>query len=163
MRIYVASSWRNAYQPAVVERLREEGFEVYDFRNPPGRTGFAWSDIDPEWQKWDTYQYVNALCHPVAIAGFKSDMDALRDCDAVVLVLPSGRSAALEAGWACGAGKPVHVLQPEPCEPELMLAMCTNIHVRIDTVVSELRRGEIERATDGFSGDGVYREREAGR
>ena len=34
MKIYVASSWRNAQQPAVVARLREAGHEVYDFRNP---------------------------------------------------------------------------------------------------------------------------------
>ena len=40
-RIYVASSWRNQYYPAVVTRLREAGHEVYDFRNPPhGGTGF---------------------------------------------------------------------------------------------------------------------------
>ena len=34
MNIYVASSWRNAYQPEVVARLRSEGHSVYDFRNP---------------------------------------------------------------------------------------------------------------------------------
>ena len=34
-RIYVASSWRNKYFPEVVECLRAEGHEVFDFRNPP--------------------------------------------------------------------------------------------------------------------------------
>ena len=46
-RIYVASSWRNKYQPEVVAALRKEGHEVYDFRNPkdnPG--GFHWADVD---------------------------------------------------------------------------------------------------------------------
>ena len=33
-KIYVASSWRNEYYPEVVEKLREAGHEVYDFRNP---------------------------------------------------------------------------------------------------------------------------------
>ena len=52
-RIYVASSWRNAQQPEIVEALRFEGYEVYDFRNPaPGNTGFAWSEIDREWLGW---------------------------------------------------------------------------------------------------------------
>ena len=32
-RIYVASSWRDPYQPEVVAALREAGHEVYDFRN----------------------------------------------------------------------------------------------------------------------------------
>lgn len=41
MKIYVASSWRNAYQPQVVDALRKEGNEVYDFRNPAeGDNGF---------------------------------------------------------------------------------------------------------------------------
>jgi hypothetical protein len=46
MKLYVASSWRNARQPEVVARLREAGHEVYDFRNPaPGNTGFMkWAD-----------------------------------------------------------------------------------------------------------------------
>ena len=34
-KIYVASSWRNAFYPDVVKALREAGHEVYDFRNPP--------------------------------------------------------------------------------------------------------------------------------
>ena len=33
-RIYVASSWRNKYQPEVVAALRKAGHGVYDFRNP---------------------------------------------------------------------------------------------------------------------------------
>lgn len=142
MKIYVASSWRNRYQPGVVETLRGYGFDVYDFRNPPTRSGFAWSDIDPDWMNWNTEQYVKALLHPLAKAGFRSDMDALRECDAVVLVLPSGRSAALESGWACGAGKPVHVYQPEPCEPELMLAMCNSISGDMDNLVRAVQRWE---------------------
>lgn len=40
--------------------------------------------------------------------------------DACVLLLPSGMSAHLEAGWFSGAGKPVAVLAPEIREPELM-------------------------------------------
>ena len=33
-KIYVASSWRNPYQPEVVAALKKAGHEVYDFRNP---------------------------------------------------------------------------------------------------------------------------------
>jgi hypothetical protein len=34
VRVYVASSWRNGQQPAVVAALRAAGHEVYDFREP---------------------------------------------------------------------------------------------------------------------------------
>jgi len=40
MRIYVASSWRNKYQPGVVLTLRSLGHQVYDFRGK----GSGWGD-----------------------------------------------------------------------------------------------------------------------
>ena len=113
MRIYVASSWRNPWQPGVVTLLREMGHEVYDFREPePGVRGFAWSEIDRKWQEWEPDAYREALAHPIAIEGFYRDMGALRACDACVLVLPCGNSAHLELGWAVGARKRTAVLFP---------------------------------------------------
>lgn len=121
MKIYVASSWRNILQPAIVSLLRSCGHDVYDFRNPaPGHNGFGWRSIDENWMLWTPEQYRKALDHPIAKAGHKLDMDALRNCDACVLVLPSGRSASWEFGWACGAGKQGAVVMLESCEPELM-------------------------------------------
>lgn len=128
MKIYVASSWRNIIQPGVVAALRASGHEVYDFKNPrPGDKGFSWSSIDPNWQSWTPSQHVEALKHPIAIAGFNSDMEALGGCDACVLVLPCGRSAHLELGWAVGAGKKTYVMELEPIEADLMYAMCDGI------------------------------------
>lgn len=138
IRIYVASSWRNPLQQEIVARLREEDFEVYDFKNPPGRTGFAWSDIDPDWQKWNATQFVAALGHPIAQAGFSSDMGALAICHACVCVLPCGRSAHLELGHAVGAGKFTAVLLGKDEEPELMYRMCDLVTDDIDQIIVEL-------------------------
>jgi hypothetical protein len=111
--IYVASSWRNPWQPAVVHLLRGWGFAVYDFRNPkPGDHGFHWRGIDPDWRDWSPERYRHGLTHPIAEAGFKLDMDALRASDACVLVQPCGTSAHLELGWAAGAGKRTAVFFP---------------------------------------------------
>lgn len=113
MKIYVASSWRNPWQPEVVRELRASGCEVYDFRNPvPGDNGFSWSEIDPNWKQWRPDVYRRVLNSPVAERGFSYDMTALRECDACVLVLPCGNSAHLELGWAIGAGKRTAVLFP---------------------------------------------------
>lgn len=121
MKIYVASSWRNLIQPAVVTILRRCNHEVYDFRNPgPNNTGFGWNQIDPLWEQWSPDQYREALNHPIAKSGFVSDMTALKWCDACLLVLPSGRSASWEFGYALGSGKNGAVLMLEKCEPELM-------------------------------------------
>lgn len=121
MKIYVASSWRNILQPAIVVMLRRCGHEVYDFRNPaPGNNGFSWRSIDPNWERWTPDENRKGIEHPIAKAGFDLDMNALRECEACVLVLPSGRSASFEFGWAIGAGKRGAVVMFESCEAELM-------------------------------------------
>jgi nucleoside 2-deoxyribosyltransferase len=121
MRIYVASSWRNTFQPSIVHALRRCGHDVYDFKNSaPGNNGFAWSSIDPEWKSWDAKLYREALKHPIAQAGYALDIGALKRCEACVLVLPSGRSASWEFGYAMGQGKPGCVVQFDAVEPELM-------------------------------------------
>ncbi|MFA5911876.1 MAG: hypothetical protein WC815_24115 [Vicinamibacterales bacterium] len=135
MIIYVASSWRNATQPAVVQALRSAGHQVYDFRNPrPGDHGFHWSEIDPNWEQWEPGEYREHLGHRIAIRGFASDMGALECCDAVVAVQPFGRSASLELGWACGAGKKT-ILLLAPGEPELMVKMCDHLALSLDEVL----------------------------
>lgn len=127
-RIYVASSWRNAMQPHLVALLREQGFEVYDFRNPgPGEHGFAWSEIDPEWKSWTVEQYAAALDHPLAWHGFALDFGAMQWADTVVMLTPCGSSAHLELGWAAGAGKRTAVLAREIREPELMVKVADRI------------------------------------
>lgn len=126
-KIYVASSWRNNRQQEVVEQLRLSGHEVYDFKNPaPGNHGFSWSEIDPNWKDWTEEQYRNALAHPIAQAGFHFDFEAMQWADTFVLVLPCGRSAHLELGWACGMGKQTLVLL-DKMEPELMVKMCDHL------------------------------------
>lgn len=121
---YVASSWRNPFQQEIVAMLRRAGLDVYDFREPePGVRGFAWSDIDPEWQAWAAQDYRKALDDPIAVDGFYRDFSAMERADAMVLVLPCGRSAHLELGWAVGAGKRTCILTLDGEEPELMAKM----------------------------------------
>lgn len=136
LRIYVASSWRNALQPAIVTILRGCGHEVYDFRHPaPGSSGFNWREIDPDWERWTPAQYREALKHPIARAGYALDVGALRACDACVLVLPSGRSASWEFGYAMGQGKRGVVVQFDGVEPELMYSeaeIVTNVNELFD-------------------------------
>lgn len=136
MRIYVASSWRNEFQPLVVAELREDGHDVYDFRHPePGNDGFSWRQVDPEWspseaapgRPTDVAAYLKMLDHPIAERGFKLDMDALAGADACVYVMPCGVSASLEAGYAIGAGKPTAVYVPKMREAELMVKMADYI------------------------------------
>lgn len=141
MNIYVASSWRNPRQPVIVDALRSAGYEVYDFRNPRGEgpnTGFAWSDIDPEWRTWTPEQYRDALDSPIAQAGFVADFDGLHDCDALVLLLPCGASAHSEAGYVAGLGKPVVPLANAQTEPELMYKLFEPLVTSIPELLTAL-------------------------
>jgi NTP pyrophosphatase (non-canonical NTP hydrolase) len=124
-KVYVASSWRNPIQQSIVALLRDAGHEVYDFRNPaPDNKGFAsWSEVNPDWIHWTPEQFVKDLYagHPAVTRGYGFDKAALDWCDTCVLVLPCGRSAHLEAGYAAGRGKlTLFYLHPDKFEPELM-------------------------------------------
>lgn len=134
MKIYVASSWRNENQPVVVETLRADGHEVYDFRNPPGRAGFGWEQVGLVGgaDGVTAPNLVSALQHPVAREGFAADMGALRACDACVLVGPAGNDAHLELGWAVGAGKRTAVLLPWLPRAGLMYSMVEKLALHLD-------------------------------
>lgn len=136
MRIYVASSWRNNYQPDVVRALREDGHEVYDFKTSEG---FSWREVDPDWLNWKPVTYLRGLEHPCANRGFKRDMDALKACEVCVMVMPCGMSASLETGWAKGAGKPTFVYVPELREPDLMVKLADLVTDNLDTIRALLR------------------------
>lgn len=147
--IYVASSWRNALQPYVIKALREKGIECYDFKNPEGRTGFSWSEVRPDsehsayisekgsdWEYVDNYKEM--IAHPKAEAGFEADFNAMKKADTFVLVLPCGKSAHLELGWAIGAGKRTAILLENPVEPELMYKMCDYLAEDLDDLLGWL-------------------------
>lgn len=105
--VYVASSWRNLYQPGVVATLRAAGIPCYDFRSPgPGLSGFNWREIDGGWQSWTPAQWREALKHPIARAGYAADRGGMDRSDCCVLVLPSGRSAHMEAAYMAAECRP---------------------------------------------------------
>jgi hypothetical protein len=143
MKIYVASSWRNALQPIVVKRLRDEGYLVYDFKEGGKNSrGFHWSEVDANWKNWvlDVKQYLKGLLHPIAKHGFECDMEALNSCYCCVYVTPCGVSASLEAGYAKGKGKLLIAYTPIINEPELMIKMADYITDDFDVVLRLLKQ-----------------------
>lgn len=155
MSIYVASSWRCERQPMVVQVLREAGYVVYDFRNPaPGRNGFHWTEVDPAWKKWAGTDFLGGIQHPIAQAAFDVDMDALKAADVCVLVMPCGRSAHLEAGYAVGAGKPTFILlDDKPGESELMYKMCDGICLDMQELLLGLGQTQTKLANERWRND----------
>lgn len=137
-KIYVASSWRNKYQQETVKILRAHGHEVYDFKNPPNNIGFSWKQVGLEVPDSDLggkgnsevpiIPFLNALSHPRAQEGFKLDFDAMNWATHVLMLLPCGKSAHLELGWATGAGKKTAIYLDVYNTPEL-LYLCVDTFV----------------------------------
>lgn len=139
-RIYVASSWRNPMHPAFVERLRAEGHEVFDYRNPaPGNTGFSWRQIRPEPPPWSAEETLMVLSHEIATHSFSLDFGGMQQADTCVMLQPCGRSAALVLGWSVGAGKHTVAVLVDGQEPELMLNMADELCVGEDAAIRVLR------------------------
>ena len=143
--IYVASSWRNEYQPLVVSGLRMAGFQVFDFRDNDAM--FHWREIDERWRFWDFEKCQRAMDHNLAKRAFEVDFGALQKADAVVLVMPCGRSAHLELGWAVGRGLPTAVLHDRlmPVDPELMHNIVGIQTPHLATVISFLKQSTDEK------------------
>lgn len=142
MKIYLASSWRNIAQPKLVDILRSNSHEVYDFRNPPNgiKGGFGWSAVDPKWKNWSAGQYRSQLLFsPLAQRGFDSDFDGMKWADVGVLLLPCGRSAHLELGWMAGAGKRTIIVTKDGEEPELMALLASEICISWEELLLTLR------------------------
>ena len=155
-KIYLASSWRNEQYDGVLSLLELVGHKVYDFRRPkpvdeltgtgyaqwgPPATGFSWDEVSAEAgpRPWTRPEYLIALATDTAQAGFKMDMDALNWCDTCVLLLPSGRSAHLEAGYAAGKGKDVFIyLNGDDSSDDLMYLMATSLALSMDGLLTQL-------------------------
>lgn len=138
MKVYVASSWRNEVYPEVVKALRQAGHEVYDFRHK----SVSWEEFD--WNVIDgvkSGELLAVLQHPEVRARFRSDMNALENCDAVVCVLPCGRSAHLELGYGIGTGKRTVLLWHDGDEPDIMHNAVDRIVFSVEDISAALEGG----------------------
>ena len=125
MKIYVASSWKNPYVSSILTLLRRLRHEVYDFK---ASGPFNWVATE-DYEIWTPTHCREQLDKPEPSIAFNLDMNALKQCEALLLVSPCGRSAHLEAGYAVAAGKITAAFIPETQKPELMYKMFNDVLV----------------------------------
>lgn len=113
MRVYLISSLRHTNVIQCAEMLRWHGHEVFD----------SWFAAGPEaddyWQRYVTSRglsYEEALREYAAQHVFNFDKTHLDRADAVVLLMPAGKSGHLELGYAIGKGKRGFILLDKPPE-----------------------------------------------
>lgn len=124
-RIYISSSWSNAFQPVLVYALRSKGHQVYDFRHTAsGKERNVWDELGIKKDAVNHADYLRAIKHPVAIERFDEHFKAMQDADTCILLLPCGRSSHAEAGIMKGMGKRVFIYNySDVTIPELMYRM----------------------------------------
>ena len=142
-KVYVASSWKRTVRHGeVVRAIREvEGVEVFDYRNPPpGPTGeVPWTEEAPWWMNHTPPAFPEPPRGGMRAKALYTDARALREADAVVLVLDAGKSAHLEAGFALGAGIPLLIFGSPEDEAELMYGLTPFQTVSLEVLQATLR------------------------
>lgn len=139
--LYTASSWKNVdIVRSVANCLKDAGHEVDDFTdNSKGRFVFSYLDL-PGYQDMDGIEFLKVKQAQKAFAEDKKWIDW---SDAVLLVLPAGRSAHLEAGYAVGRGKKLIVYGDFPTgEFDVMYGFANLLTREFDDVLRLLKKGE---------------------
>lgn len=137
-RIYLVGSLRNPNILVIAKRLRDAGHEVFDDWFAAGPNA---DDIWRDYEKVRGRTFVEALAGPHAETVFTFDRTNILARDTVVLVLPAGKSAHLELGVACQAGKSTHILMEEENERwDIMYRFADQVHVTLESLIDALRR-----------------------
>ena len=111
MNINIATSWKNESEvKKLAALLRSSGFDVDDFTDDSrGRFVFHYSELGPI----DQHDAISFLKYAKAQRAFQEDKKMIDWADAVILLLPAGKSSHLEAGYAKGSGKKLIIYQTE--------------------------------------------------
>ncbi|MFH1656951.1 MAG: hypothetical protein ABH919_00570 [bacterium] len=111
MKIYIASSWKMAeWVIAWKNQLKYLGHEVDAFcDDSDGRYVFNFSEIGDS----SELDAINFLDDERTRKAFAEDKKWIDWSDCCLLILPSGKSAHLEAGYAKGQGKLLVIWQNE--------------------------------------------------
>jgi nucleoside 2-deoxyribosyltransferase len=134
LKIYLIGSLRNPRVPEVANKIREAGHEVFDDWFSAGY------EADDKWREYETargHSYIEALSLYPAEHVFSFDKRHLDDSDAVVLLLPAGKSAHLELGYSIGQDKPAYIILDNPDRWDVMYKFATEVFADEDSFLSE--------------------------
>ena len=121
----------------LISGIENKGFTCFNFLNKPvvpEKADASWEEqmdifesvsVDEFWQD-KNYQF-----------HFKTDMDALKNADALILLLPAGLAAHMEAGASYGFGKKLIIIG-ELSKPETLYLMANEHHKTIDNFLETI-------------------------
>lgn len=102
---------------ALIAAIRARGKTCYDFTAKPADPTNPTASGEEQMQKLESHP--DFLNDPLHKEHYETDLAGLRNADIVVLLLPAGTSAHIEAGIAFGLGKKL-ILIGAPEKPETL-------------------------------------------
>lgn len=136
--IYLLGALKNRDIVHIGERLRKEGFDVFDDWQCPGPEADSFL---LEYYKVRGFSYKEALNSYGARLVFEFDKYHIDRCDIAVMIMPCGKSCHLELGYALGQGKPGYILfDEEPVKMDVMYNFSTDIFFNVEDLIKELKK-----------------------
>lgn len=141
--VYLAGSLRN---PAIVSlhRRLEELVPDCDFFSDWAAAHEAGDDAWKEYEQARGFTFLEALDRPAARHVFEFDKRNIDRSDVLVLVLPAGRSAHMELGYAIGRGKVGFILLDPSSETDrwdVMYCFAHGVYADVEDLATALRDG----------------------
>ena len=136
MKFFIASPWRNKDAVrALAAALTASGHAVYSFLDSGANLATGTSVME-EFKQF-SHSMENWEDDPSIERIFVSEMQALKDSDALILLKPAGRSSLTEAGIAYGMGKRL-VLIGLVEHPEVIYRICGSRYPNIEAFLGDV-------------------------
>jgi hypothetical protein len=136
MKFFIASPWRNKINVEELQQaLEKRGYGVYSFLQSGANlmTGFS---IEEE-LKMFTSSMKDWQHDPNVKKIYESELEGLKQSDAVILLEPAGHSSLVEAGAGFGMGKKVFVIGM-PVKPEVSYLGVTAFYPDLNAFLNDL-------------------------
>lgn len=119
----------------LVEGIKSKGFSCYNFLDKPATPDTP--DLPWEEQMAILESHPDFRNDPVHRHHFVTDMDGLKNADTIVMLLPAGKAAHMEAGVAYGLGKKM-VMVGEIENPETLYLMFEESYPDIESFLNSI-------------------------
>ena len=109
-KVYIGGALANPEIVRLTKLLLDAGYDAFSEWYTPGK------EADVLWRDYEQalgIDYRQALLRPSAQNTFRFDKNNIDDSDVLVMLLPCGKSAHLELGYAIGTGKRGIIYMPE--------------------------------------------------
>lgn len=135
MKFFIASPWKNKEQ---VEQLTSElegmGHSAYSFMES-GSNLLTGKPIEAEMKEFSEALLNWKVDDRIAKIA-ESEIQAIKDADVIILLLPAGDSSHMEAGIGYGMGKRIVLIGPVE-KPEIIYLLFNHVYLDISSFLKD--------------------------